>query len=1119
MSSDRVQGLFFAASVLPSLGKMVFLIQLLLSVTATAHAVELKLKYHSHPFIYFTEENIPELRKMADTTHAHIARELREMVKTVMAKTEALMPPKEYSKFGGRWNELYGNNLAPMAMYCVLYPDDIPVFEFVLEYMDVMASHPQWQVISAPKDEVPVAHSLTGFVTAYDFLYQRLDTDRRKLYMHRIFNETKEFHKFSKLRSWGKFYLQNHVATNYLALFHSCLVTFLHMPKTTVWLQDAVLALERNFKLLNHIVDGSLDEGVAYGSYTSRSFVQYVFLALRHFGIDHTSDTWLENHIWFYYNTLLPKFQRTVGIADSNHNWFYGPESQLVFLDAYVLRTGHGNWLAREIHRQRVNDQDSPLRASLSQKWCTLHTEYLWYDPLIVPVPPPGYDTKDLHTFTDWGVVTYSDRGGHPNSTFLAFKSGAMHGRAVFDVVQRDMYPWLKGWYSFNPGHEHPDQNMFVFVPNGQLFIADALYGPKLTYLNNVHSFSPSATSNCNQPWEGQLGECDKWLNWKNQNVKSSRGDVIFAEEKEGMVFVGGEAKDAYDSSMKLVSVYRSLVLLEPELLLVVDNIQTLTSSKLTHVSAFFHNLDYLFEYDRLPGGSLHGAKLAIEGKDYRIFWITSLDRSPKASLAKESHPSEYRSRQTHFVNVTLKLTPTTTRVAFVLVGPNANIQRVQFMDNHKEGCHVLVKSTKDYNVHVATRHDNIVSRHSYLGFAGFATVKSQGRDIYFGLSPSETIPTEQSPGRQECYDLVAICTLVSSALCLVTCVTLSKLRVRATARVKAILLVMLVVALVHTSIYLFQCPQDSCESCTSSSPYKSFNPVSQPMIEKSEFPSVVVTSLPGSSHELASWLFVNNPDLTVLPLPSNHIRQPNLDSIDNLLTDVCSWDDPSVGNLMALGTWMGSLPTKSKRDLFKTDEEDDRYMDIHFGDEVQPPPLNSSNPEVKSESPIYKNYTVGDLRRHVEKYPQARPVLHFTTGSWALKTTFFSLVFRSNLRQIHFVRDPRAWIANFLRNDKKLYLSLMVERVVRQFLESSGQLCAPNGKILPEFLKIRESLENFDKASPHKILALVWKAHTEAVVRLGAAFWETNVKLVKIEDLLIAADDIAREVYNFIGE
>ena len=69
--------------------------------------------------------------------------------------------------------------------------------------------------------------------------------------------------------------------------------------------------------------------------------------------------------------------------------------------------------------------------------------------------------------------------GGSPqNTTFLSFKSGVMHGRAINNVVKFKLFrSSINGWKSFNPGHEHPDQNSFTFWPAGKPFITEAYYG------------------------------------------------------------------------------------------------------------------------------------------------------------------------------------------------------------------------------------------------------------------------------------------------------------------------------------------------------------------------------------------------------------------------------------------------------------------------------------------------------------------------------------------------------------------------------------------------------------------------------------------------------------------
>lgn len=42
------------------------------------------------------------------------------------------------------------------------------------------------------------------------------------------------------------------------------------------------------------------------------------------------------------------------------------------------MRNGSGNWLADQIRRNRI--LEGPGTPSKGQRWCTLHTEFLWYE-------------------------------------------------------------------------------------------------------------------------------------------------------------------------------------------------------------------------------------------------------------------------------------------------------------------------------------------------------------------------------------------------------------------------------------------------------------------------------------------------------------------------------------------------------------------------------------------------------------------------------------------------------------------------------------------------------------------------------------------------------------------
>jgi len=95
--------------------------------------------------------------------------------------------------------------------------------------------------------------------------------------------------------------VQNHQTTNILAILTGAVVVGTQRdPVSMIWKQICVNYMEKTLFLLNNVVGGSLDEGVAYGSYTAKSITQYVFLARRHFDIDNTHNHWLRTHFWFW---------------------------------------------------------------------------------------------------------------------------------------------------------------------------------------------------------------------------------------------------------------------------------------------------------------------------------------------------------------------------------------------------------------------------------------------------------------------------------------------------------------------------------------------------------------------------------------------------------------------------------------------------------------------------------------------------------------------------------------------------------------------------------------------------------------------------------------------------
>lgn len=322
-----------------------------------------------------------------------------------------------------------------------------------------------------------------------------------------------------------------------------------------------------------------------------------------------------------------------------------------------------------------------------------------------MPKPPPDFGTSQLHHFEDWGVVTYgSALPADTNNSFLSFKSGKLGGRAIFDTVHKSKYKeWIKGWRNFNAGHEHPDQNTFTFAPNGVPFITEALYGPKYTLLNNAVLFGAALPGSCFEPWLGQVTEtCDsKWLKYKVGLAADAQGQIEAALNRDNMVFIRGEAHSAYNPALKIRNFQRNLLLLHPQLLVLVDHIHLDSDSPARAMSAFFHNTELPFQSTKVDG--VYGAFATHRGDKYKMFWMDDTNSSNKGRVGYWTYPRGYAYNGSNYVNVTMPLRYPHTRVAYILFGPDIDVQSFSLRGDDQRVDVYLATKDHTYTIYLLT--------------------------------------------------------------------------------------------------------------------------------------------------------------------------------------------------------------------------------------------------------------------------------------------------------------------------------------------------------------------------------------------------------------------------------
>ena len=1040
-----------------------------------------------HPFLFFDEKDIPVLQERARSTHTEISQRISLASQDMKRKPDYYLPPKEWQQFSSAWNERYGNDLTALAFYCVLNPEDMKARELAVLFMERLDNLPNWRVNASLHDDVPVAHSLTGMATAYDFLYALLNDTQRTRFLKKITDVTKELYErsYNKKLWWGTSYLQNHVATNYMAIFTGALIVARHKDfEGEKWLSRAHLMLSRNLELLQYVVDGSIDEGVAYGTYTSRSLTQYAFLALRHFRVDFTRNHWLKEHVWFLHYTVLPGFRETVGIGDSNRNWFYGPESQLVFLDNYVLRNGLGNWLARQFREHKV--QSAPYSQARSHRICMLHTEFLFYNSSIQERAQPNPSLPRLHVFSDWGVVTYG--GGldtsHSDfrnpwgkrSTFLSFKCGVLHGRAINSIVRgKRLRSWLKGWKNFNPGHEHPDQGSFVFAPNGVPFITETFYAPKYTWLNNAIVFGPSQNSACFRPFEGQIGECDRWFNFKTMTAWRAEGDVISASSEDDMVFISGEMSGWYREEFGLLSVYRSLVMLTPSVLLVVDHIERKRLSGVSIMSAFFHNVDHPFTVNLNTSRESH-ATVSIDGLLHKVYW-SNLERDQKSFAHSAKYFSKFKSMGTNYLNITTPLNARYTRTAYLFLGPGDKVDLLpQVVTAHDRGVKLSLRvNGVNYAVSLATKHNKPYARYSFLGFGGYCKVEiGDNRTLRFGLDVVSLAEKEvlilppNETNTPTVWNVLSSLFLpfVISVLLLFLYLQLRRKLLRRT--LCEVLVVCLGVSWLITILVVnFSfCSGGGCawkkpkQPETTADSHVAFEPVEIP-------PFVLYSSLPLAGSEILQHLFKNSSDFFNVEAGRSAKK----------FLDPCSafqrFRPSSEG--VQISKWLRGLAKDPK----------------------------------------------GVLPNLPLKFHKALPAVRLVDPGWGVKLPGLSKVLEQRMRSIVVVRDPRGWVNAWLREirvDSKLRDAM---HEAFDTIEKLKCLDINMSKLDSELLQMQQVLKAHEKRNDKDTLVLLahlWAAQMNAVLRASTHLHIESIRFVHLEDLILKPRKTAEKLFRYIG-
>ena len=155
------------------------------------------------------------------------------------------------------------------------------------------------------------------------------------------------------------------------------------------------------------------------------------------------------------------------------------------------------------------------------------------------------------------------------------------------------------------------------------------------------------------------------------------------------------------------------------------------------------------------------------------------------------------------------------------------------------------------------------------------------------------------------------------------------------------------------------------------------------------------------------------------------------------------------------------------------------------------------------------------------ERFHKALPSVRFLDPGWAMKFPWLRKVLESRFRAAVVIRDPRGWVNSWLR---EIRMNGTLRDAVRQAFEMiKTQGCHKKNMsyFVPEFHEIQAVLlehENKNDMDTAALLAHLWAAHLNAVLRVNSNLLKESIRFVHLEDLILKPRKTAESIFRFLG-
>ena len=541
-----------------------------------------------------------------------------------------------------------------------------------------------------------------------------------------------------------------------------------------------------------------------------------------------------------------------------------------------------------------------------------------------------------------------------------------------------------------------------------------------------------------------------------------------------GTVFASGDAVSSYAPHLGLSSVYRSIFLLTPDVLLVVDHVALHPHSNTTHLSAIFNMRAGLLQL------KMGVAQLFNNGKHYYVQWSVNDVKKQRSSIVSTSgfeFPCEHQTRETQFVNITIPVaTNAPTRVAYLFhkdIG--VVVEPPHFSASKKHGVNVTtVIDDIQYNVSIATEYDDPEARLKWLGFPGYGSMATtSGKWIWYGFE-------EYEPAYLVVHKDI-ITNLFNMLFLFVSLITASLVIVSKSSRAYRInhwvannlyLMVSIVISLFSVLFITFVFLQPQVVS-----PYASYSHYS--------LPHVFISSLKFTGSELVAGMFERSPDFLHVRIPSVVVHYPDVEHVFGRFVDPCVWGEDDMDKNTMMSGWLASIYHNPQSHFSRLDSN--------------------------------KSSIVKDFLKMAKQQPNSRLVMAAQDGAWNLKLPWVAKAIGPSAKMIYIIRDPRAWVAALLKSRE---YKEVVEDLTYTLQHSTCVVESQYGSLYDlvwKELNLIKSGESLMEAYL-KLLAYIWYADTATALINNANMSLDSYFVIRLEDLILEPEDTVKSVFQFVS-